>query len=181
MEKNVKKVSVVIVNYNTKEILRDCIKNLDGQYPDLEVVVVDNGSNDGSAEMIEREFTRPNFPWVKLVKTQNNGLAAGNNLGIEKAYGDYLLFLGTDAFPRENTIKNMVDYMEDHKDVGISTAKLVLRDGSIDIDAHRGFPTPWAAFTHFTKLNRIFPKSKLFNRYFLGWKDLSKSHEIRIN
>jgi GT2 family glycosyltransferase len=64
--------------------------------------------------------------------------------------------------------------------VGIATAKLVLRDGRIDWDAHRGFPTPWAALTHFTGLNRLFPRSKIFNRYFLGDKDLAEPHEIDL-
>lgn len=171
-----KKVSAIIVNFNTKDILLTCIKNLhDSDYPDLEIIVVDNGSTDGSYEAVKVAF-----PDVIAVKSENVGLAAGSNLGYESSTGDYLLYLGSDAYPERSTITNMVNYMEANPSVGISTSALVLRNGTVDMDAHRGFPTPWAAITHFIKLNRLFPKSKLFNQYFLGYKDMSTPHEIDL-
>lgn len=171
-----KKVSVIIVNFNTKNILIDCIKKLQvSDYKELEIIVVDNGSTDGSYESIKKSF-----PEVIAIKSENNGLAAGSNLGYSKATGEYILYIGSDALLDSNTISGVVRYFEEHKDVGAATTKLVLRDGSVDMDAHRGFPTPWAAVTHFTKLNKLFPKSKLFNQYFLGWKDLNQPHEIDL-
>lgn len=170
-----KKLSVIIVNYNTENFLRECIDNLVGKYPNMEVIVVDNDSRDGSAEMVEKEFN-----WVKLIKSENKGLAHGSNLGLRAATGDYILYLGTDAYPQRNTLVGMVEYMENNPDVGAATCKLVLRDGSLDMDAHRGFPTPWAALTHFAKLNRIFPNSVLFNQYFLGAENLDIPHEIDL-
>jgi len=149
-----KKLSIIIVNYNTKDILRDCLKNLDKIYNDFEVIVVDNASKDDSAEMVKYEFK-----WVTLIENENNeGLAVANNLGFKYATGEYLLYLGSDAFPKKETIKGIIAFMDTNKEVGISTCKLVLRSGQIDLDAHRGFPTPWASITHFIGLNRIFPK-----------------------
>lgn len=174
------KVSAIIVNYNTKDILRECLENLSQvkkalNTPELEVIVVDNASSDGSVQMVKDDFHD-----VILIETENRGLAAGSNRGLVRATGDYLLYLGTDAFPSAETIEGIVQYMEENREVGVATAKLVLRNGESDMDAHRGFPTPWASVTHFSKLNRLFPRSKLFNRYFLGWHDLDQAHEIDL-
>ncbi len=174
------KVSIIIVNYNTKDILRDCLKNLEGKYGDLEVIVVDNDSPDGSAEMMKKEFPKDKYPWVTLIEAPNNGLAASSNIGLEKAVGDYLLYMGSDAFPEKGTIEGMVDYMEEHKDVGIATCKLLQRDFQLDMDAHRGFPTPWTAISHFLWLDRLLPRSKIFNGYFMGWENMEAPHEIDL-
>ncbi|KKS17305.1 MAG: Glycosyl transferase family 2 [candidate division WWE3 bacterium GW2011_GWA1_41_8] len=168
-------LSIVIINYNTRDLLQKCLVNLLSIYPEKEIIVVDNGSSDGSAEMVRNEFNE-----VLLIETTNNGLAAGSNLGLERSRGDYVLYMGTDAYPTSETVSGMIEYMEENNNVGISTAKLVLRDGTVDMDAHRGFPTPWAAFTHFTKINKIFPDSRFFNRYFLGGLDMKQPHEIDL-
>jgi hypothetical protein len=175
-----KKLSVIIVNYNTKEILRDCLKNLQGKYTNMEIIVVDNDSPDGSAKMVKNEFLQRDNETIKLVESPNNGLAAGSNLGLQSATGDYLLFLGSDAFPQDDTLTGMINYLEDNSEIGVATPKLITRDGQPDMDAHRGFPTPWASLTHFSGLNKLFPHSKLFNQYFLGWKDMNKPHEIDL-
>lgn len=168
-----KKISAIIVAYNTKVILIDCLQNLGDCYPNMEIIVVDNG-DDGSAEAVEIQF-----PHVKVLRSGGNvGLAKGSNIGLQAATGDYLLYLGSDAFPKKDVLAGLVNYFEQNQDVGIATAKLVLRTGKPDMDAHRGFPTPWAALTHFAGLDRFFPKSKVFNSYFQGYKDFSKSHEI---
>lgn len=175
-----KKVSIIIINYNTKEILRDCILNLDGKHPNMELIVIDNDSPDNSSQMIKEEFLNEKYPWVKLIEAENNGLAASANIGFKESDGDYLLYLGSDAFPEKGTVEGMVDWMEKHKDVGMTTCKLVQRDFQLDMDAHRGFPTPWVALSHFLYLDRIFPKSKLFNGYFKGWENMEAPHEIDL-
>jgi GT2 family glycosyltransferase len=111
---------------------------------------------------------------------ENKGLTAASNLALAETQGDFVLYLGADAFPQPGVIKGIARFMQEHPDVGIATARLVLRDGGIDWDAHRGFPTPWAALTHFSGLNRLFPRSKIFNQYFLGYKDLITPHEIDL-
>lgn len=173
-----KKLSIIIVNYYTCEILKDCLTNLQNicsGNSNIEIIVVDNASPDGSADMVAE-----NFKDVILIRSVNDGLAAGSNRGLEASSGEYLLYLGTDAFPEKSTISGMLDYMDLNPTVGVSTCKLVTRDGKLDMDAHRGFPTPWAAITYFTKINKLFPKSKLFNQYFLGERDLNKPHEIDL-
>lgn len=161
-----KKVSIIIINYNTKDILLDCIKNLQkSDYKNIEIIVVDNGSSDGSIDAVIDTFSD-----VKAIRSENNGLSAGSNLGLKHSSGDYILYLGSDAFPYENTISGMVEYFESNQEVGAATCELLLRDGSVDMDAHRGFPTPWAALTHFSKLNKIFPKSAIFlHEYFFAF------------
>ncbi len=171
-----KLVSVIIVNYNTRDVLLDCIRNLHkSDYKNLEIIVVDNGSSDGSYDAVKE-----NFSYVIAIKAENRGISAGYNLGIKNSKGDYLLYMGSDAFPKESTISGMVDYFEANKDVGAATCKLILRDGTLDPDAHRGFPTPWAALTHFSKLNKVFPKSKTFNQYFMGYENMDIPHEIDL-
>lgn len=173
------KLSIIIVNYNTAEILNDCLHNLknikDKEFSDFEVIVIDNDSPDNSRQIVENNHT-----WVTLIKSQNKGLSHGYNIGIKNSSGEYILFLGSDAFPQESCISSLLAYFEQTPEVGAATCKLILRDGTLDPDAHRGFPTPWAALTHFSKLNKIFPKSSIFNQYFLGAANLDEIHEIDL-
>ena len=172
-----KKITIIIVNYNTKDLLIKCIQNLLDIYPNKEIIAVDNGSTDGSPDGVKSNF---NSNQIIFIESENKGLSAGYNLGLSKASGDYILYLGTDAFPDQKTISGIVNYFDDqeNKNVGIATTKLITRDGKADMDAHRGFQTPWSTITHLAFLDRIFPKSRLFNQYFMGYQDFSKPHEI---
>lgn len=174
-----KKVSVIIANYNTSEILNGCLLNLkqirSSEYAEMEIIVVDNASPDDSVEMM-----RTQHPDVLLIENENRGLADAYNRGFARCTGEFVIYLGTDAFPKSGVISGLVSYLEQNPEVGAATPKLLTRDGKPDMDAHRGFPTPWAAITHFTKLNRFFPKSKIFNQYFIGWEELDKPHEIDL-
>lgn len=170
-------LSIIIVNFNTKVILRDCLNNIINTkiHLDYEIIVVDNGSLDGSVAMVKAEF-----PNIKLIAGENIGLSKGYNVGLKNSSGRYILYLGSDAFPKDRTIDGMVSVLDDDQSIGIATCKLVLRNGMLDLDAHRGFPTPWTSITHFTGLGKLFPKSRLFNSYFLGQQDFSKPHEIDL-
>jgi GT2 family glycosyltransferase len=169
------KLSVIIVNHNTSELLVKCVENLQSMSIEKEILVVDNGSTDDSAKVFKEKF-----PELTLIEQDNLGLAKGYNAGFDRSTGEYILFLGTDAYPKEEDLTGIMSYMDGDNSVGIATAKLVLRSGLPDPDAHRGFPTPWAAFTHFSKLNRLFPRSKMFNSYFLGHLDPDTPHEIDL-
>lgn len=176
-----KNTSVVITNYNTKDILKDCIINLLKLDEAKEILIIDNASKDGSAQMVKAEFAHN--PEVKLFALdRNTGLSHAGNIGLENSNGKYLLYLGSDAFPKPGTIFGMQEYFEQSENakVGAATAKLVLRDGTLDMDAHRGFPTPFVALAHFSGLDKIFKKNKIFDKYFLGYEDLSKPHEIDL-
>ncbi|MBX3010576.1 MAG: glycosyltransferase family 2 protein [Caldilineaceae bacterium] len=169
-------VSVIIVSYNTCALLRNCLEKLIHHHEATEIIVVDNASNDGSAQLVEEEF-----PGVQLIALPTNrGLTVASNLGLTAATGEFVLYLGSDAYPEAGVIQGMAAYMRGHPEVGIATAQLRLRDGTLDMDAHRGFPTPWASLTHFSGLNKLFPHSPWLNQYFLGGRDLSQPHEIDL-
>ena len=170
-------LSVVILNFNTVDLTRVCLRTLLssqlGTYT-MEVIVCDNGSTDGSVEVISREF-----PEVTLIENKKNlGFAAGNNPGIKRAKGRYILLLNTDTEMPPETLATMLAFMDAHPDVGASTCKLLLPDGSMDPACHRGFPTPWVAFTYLSKLEKLFPRTRLFGEYHQGYKDLNTIHEV---
>ncbi len=171
-------LSLIILNYNTKDWLKNCLTSI-FQYIDetmkIEIIVVDNASTDGSSKMVLQEF-----PQVKLIQSQENGgFAKGNNLGIKVAKGTYIMLLNSDTeFTEKTDLVAMIQYMNTHKRAGVMTPRLELSDGSLDLASHRGEPTPWAAFSFFSKLERMFPNSKKFAQYHQTWKDFTLVHEI---
>lgn len=174
-------LSIVIVSFNSKEVLRQCLDSLMKNYPEefsdkrYEIIVVDNASVDGSAEMIKNEFD-----WVKLIEAKENlGFARANNLGVKEGSGRHILFLNPDTVVPQNTLSAMINYMDSNSSIGVSTCLVELSGNrGIDLDCHRGFPTPWASFCYFTGLEKLFPKSKIFGQYHQTWKDLLAIHEI---
>ena len=137
------KLSIIILNYNTNRLLEDClisIKKCENEIP-LEVIVSDNASSDGSAEMV-----REKFPWVTLLEGPNGGFSKGNNRARKRAKGEMVLFLNPDTVVNKGVLKETTDFLIAHKDVGVLTCKLVLPDGSLDKDTRRRFPTPWISF-----------------------------------
>jgi len=170
-------LSIIVLNYNTKELLGDCLKSIKKAKTDgfsIETIVVDNASTDGSAEMVKKEF-----PNIKLIESRKNiGFAAGNNLGIPQTKGRYVLFLNPDTKVFPDTLKVMVEFMDKNSRVGAATCRIELPSGKLDDACHRGFPTPWNAFAHFSGLAKLFPKSKLFAGYSLGYLPKNKIHQI---
>lgn len=173
-----KKLSIVILNYNTKELLATCLETLKMVEDEVsfEVIVVDNGSTDGSFES-----TSKNFPWVKMVRlSENLGFAKGNNAAKNICMGEYVLFLNTDTVINKNTLKETAHFLDDNKDVGAVTCKIVLPNGQLDKDSRRTFPTPWVAFTHFSGLDKVFPKSRLFAKYWYGYLSENETHDVDV-
>lgn len=169
-------LSVIILNFNTKEYLRSCLQSIKQSKDNLnkEIYVVDNASIDRSAEMVKKHF-----PEIKLLQSKRNiGYAAGNNLALKKAKGNYILLLNSDTKIFPDTLSKMIKYMDDHPEVGASTCRVELENGKLDPACHRGFPTPWASLTYFLGLENLFPKTKAFGQYHQGWKDVTKTHEI---
>lgn len=172
-------LSVIIVSYNTKQLLSDCLKSVyKSQSPKdgLEVIVVDNNSPDDSVQMVEADF-----PQVKLIANQDNkGFAAANNQAAAIAQGKYLLFLNSDTKLTPHALVKPLKYLRTHQDVGAITVKLLLPTGQIDLDNHRGFPTPWTALTKMLRLNTLFPNSRLFNNYYQSYKGYDRIHSIDV-
>ena len=169
-------LSIIIVNYNTKDYLSRLLPSVKKACYGLrsEVFVVDNASHDGSPQLVKRRF-----PWVKLIALRKNlGFAKANNRALKRARGRYLLLLNSDTKVFSSTFFQMIEFMEKHPRAGLATCRVELEGGELDPACHRGFPTPWAAFTYFAGLEELFPHSRLFAQYHQGWKDLSRPHQI---
>ncbi|MEK7458474.1 MAG: glycosyltransferase family 2 protein [Patescibacteria group bacterium] len=174
------KISIVILSYNTKEYLIKALKSVAlVAEKDWEIIVVDNASTDGSPEIVKHKF-----PSVTLIRNKNNlGFAGGNNIGMQRAKGQYVMLLNSDAELLANsTLEPLVEYMDTHANVAMVTPRLMLPDGTIDMASHRGFPTPWNALTYFSGCEKVFGALPLLNRIFGGyhqtWKDLSTIHDV---
>ena len=171
------KLSIVVLSFNTKELTLNCLKSIMavGSEVELEVIVPDNGSVDGSVEAIRRKF-----PNVTVIESEDNlGFAAGNNLAKPFVTGEDVLFLNSDTIVYPDTLKETVKYLDGHSDVGAMTCKVVLPDGSLDKDTRRSFVTPWIGLTHlFLRLDRFFPTSKLFAKYWYGYLPSDQVHEV---
>lgn len=168
------KISAVAVNFNTPFLVERFLNNLYNAYDNLEVIFVNNSPDDGSSQIVKDKF-----PLTKLIELKNPGLSVGYNVGANGLTSKYILFVGTDAFPEKKAIEGTVEYMENHSDVGAVTTTLVLENGDIDLDAHRGFPTVLNSFFKFSGLYKVFPKSGYFNSYFLGDRvESTVPHEI---
>lgn len=171
------KLSIIIVNYNSFSYLQKCLQSLyNSNFPgnQYEIILIDNASSDNSPQLIKKEF-----PGIKLISNKSNqGFARANNQGIEKSLGEYILLLNPDTVVSHNTLSRMAEYMDQNPETGVSTCRVELPSGSLDDACHRGFPTPWRAFCHFSGLGSLFPKSKFLNGYHLGYDNLDKIHEI---
>ncbi|MFN8360718.1 MAG: glycosyltransferase [Candidatus Kapaibacterium sp.] len=156
-------LTIIIVNYNVRDFLLQCLRSIEraATHTDVEVIVVDNHSSDGSAA-----FLKPLFPQVTWIELQENlGFGKGNNVGIARAQGEYTLLLNPDTILSDDTLIVMKDYMDSHPEVGISGCKVLNADGSFQVQCRRGFPTPWASFCKLFGLQKLFPTSPLFARY----------------
>jgi GT2 family glycosyltransferase len=126
-------------------------------------------------------MVRKHFPWVKVVENKKNlGFAAGNNRARPFCRGEFVLFLNSDTTVEKGTVKETIEYIKYNKKVGALTCKIELPSGNLDKDAIRSFPTPWIALTHFSKLDRLFNKSKLFSKYWYDYKSENVIQEVDV-
>lgn len=170
-------ISVIILNYNAEKFLHDTLKSVLMQKGlNFETIVVDNHSTDNSRAMVAKEF--PNVTWVQ--RDTSVGFSAGNNAGLPHAKAETILFLNPDAmFQKSDDLKRCYDKLWSDRTIGCLTARVNLAlTGGIDATCHRGFPTPWAGFTHFSGLSRLFPGVPLFNHYTKSYLGYTKEHEI---
>lgn len=176
--KNELKLSVVIVNYNVKYFLEQCLSSvfISAKYCETEVFVVDNNSVDGSCAMI-----RQKFPDVKLIENkQNYGFSFANNQAIRQASGEYVLLLNPDTLVEEKTFQKVCDFMDNHADCGSLGVKMIDGKGRFCPESKRGLPTPKVAFYKIFGLAKIFPKSKKFGQYHLSFLDKDQTHQVDI-
>jgi GT2 family glycosyltransferase len=172
------KLSVVIVNYNVKHFLEQCLNSVAAaaRHCETEVFVVDNNSVDGSCNML-----REKFPWVKLIENKNNyGFSYANNQAIRQSTGEYVLLLNPDTVIEEDTLKKVCDFMDSHPDAGGLGVKMIDGKGRFLPESKRGLPTPKVAFYKIFGLSKLFPKSKKFGRYHLTYLDKDEIHKVDV-
>lgn len=171
-----KELSIIIVNYNVKAFLQNCLLSIKKatEKIDSEIIVVDNASDDGSIELIKK-----NFNDITLIESQVNlGFSRANNLGLKISHGKYICLINPDTIVEENTFQVMIDFMDNHPEVGLAGCKILNPDGTFQLACRRSFPTPWVAFTKIIGLSKLFPKSKLFAKYNLTYLDENQSYEV---
>jgi GT2 family glycosyltransferase len=157
-------LSVIILNYNVRFFLEQCVASVQEALSNIEseIIVVDNHSSDDSCEMIKSRF-----PNVKLIENNCNlGFPKGNNIGVARAKGDYICILNPDTVVAEDTFEKILAFAEKQKNLGIVSCKLIDGSGNFLPESKRGIPTPFVALTKIFNLYKLFPNSKLFNRYY---------------
>ena len=172
------KLSVIIVNYNVKHFLEQCLFSVFKAIKNIpaEVFVVDNNSVDGSLALI-----RDKFPQVKLIANKSNtGFSVANNQAIRQAAGKYILLLNPDTVVQEDTFDKTLAFMETHSDAGGLGIKMLDGKGNFLPESKRGLPTPSVAFYKIFGLAKLFPGSKKFGQYHLTYLDKNQNHSVQV-
>ncbi len=172
------KLSVIIVNYNVKYFLEQCLHSVVKAIESIsaEVFVVDNNSVDGSVKMVSEKF-----PEVKIIANKDNkGFSKANNQAIGLASGEYVLLLNPDTVVEDDTFKKIVSFMDNHPEAGGLGVKMIDGKGNFLPESKRGLPTPAVAFYKIFGIAKLFPRSKTFGQYHLTYLDKDKTHEVDI-
>ncbi len=171
-------LSVIIVNYNVKHFLEQCLHSVIKASKNLnvELFVVDNNSADGSVQLI-----RNKFPQVELIENKINlGFSKANNQAILKSVGKYVLLLNPDTVVEEDTFHKIIAFMDEHPDAGGLGVKMIDGKGGFLPESKRGLPTPWVAFYKMFGLAKVFPRSKKFGKYHLSYLAENETHEVDV-
>lgn len=172
------KLSIIIVNYNVKHFLDQCLTSVRRAITkiDADVWVVDNNSVDGSVRMV-----RDKFPEVKLIANKDNaGFSRANNQAIKASEGEYVLLLNPDTVVEDDTFSKIIAFMDAHPGAGGLGVKMIDGKGNFLPESKRGLPTPDVAFYKIFGLSKFFPRSKRFGKYHLGYLDKDSIHEVDI-
>ncbi len=171
-------ISVIIVNYNVRYFLEQALRSVQKACAGMqnEIWVVDNASSDHSVDLV-----REKFPDVKLIANQVNvGFSKANNQAIKQCSGKYILLLNPDTIIEENTLQKCFAFMESTVDAGALGVRMIDGAGKFLPESKRGFPTPFVAFCKTFGLSSLFPKSKVFNRYHLGYLSENQSSTVDV-
>ncbi len=172
------KISIIIVNYNVQYFLEQCLLSVLNACKglDAEVFVVDNNSSDGSVAMVKEKF-----PLVILIaNSDNKGFSAANNQAIRLAKGEYILLLNPDTVVEEDTFRKTCRFMDEHPDAGALGVQMIDGKGNFLPESKRGLPVPSVAFYKIFGLSALFPKSKTFGKYHLGFLDKNEIHKVDV-
>ncbi|MEL6672622.1 MAG: glycosyltransferase [Bacteroidota bacterium] len=172
-------LSVIIVNYNVKHYLDQCILAAERALHGLkgEIIVIDNVSQDGSQDFLREKFAdRITF----IANTENVGFSKGNNQGIAIAKGKYVLLLNPDTLVGEESFQRCFDFMEAHPEAGGLGVRMIDGRGQFLPESKRGLPTPWVSFYKIFGLSKLFPKNRRFGQYHLSYLDAKETHEVQV-
>lgn len=168
-------VTVCIVTYKARDLLRDCLVSLyENTKLSFETIVVDNGSNDGVGELLQQDFPEITF----IQNAGNEGYTKPMNQALQLGKGRYLLQLNPDTLILPESLERMVNFMDDNPEVGICGPKVLNRDRSLQKPCRRGEPTPWAVISYFSGLAGLFPNSPFFGRYLVSYIDENLTHPV---
>ena len=172
------KLTVIIVNYNVKHYLYQCLDSLYRAVKDLEaeVYVVDNHSRDGSINYVSKRFHDVNY----VESNHNLGFARANNLAIRQSSGEYVLLLNPDTVVGENTIRRVLDFMDQHPEAGGAGVRMLKADGSKAMESRRGLPTPMTSLYKMTGLCKKRPQSKTFGHYYMSYLPWDEAAKIEV-
>jgi N-acetylglucosaminyl-diphospho-decaprenol L-rhamnosyltransferase len=171
-------LSVIIVNYNVKYFLEQCLYSVESACKNLEaeIIVVDNASSDADIE-----YLQPKFSKVKFIRNDVNfGFAKANNEALSIANGKFILYLNPDTILAENTIVDCITFLEQHTEAGAVGIKMIDGSGNFLPESKRAFPSVTASFGKLSGMASVFPKSGFFNRYALGNLDENDVHEADV-
>lgn len=172
------KLSVIIVNYNVKHFLEQCLKSVSEALNGVngEVIIVDNNSVDGSVEMVRNKF--PSFTIIE--NKENVGFSKANNQAIRISSGEYVLLLNPDTVVQEDTFSKCLDFMDKTSDAGGLGVQMIDGKGRFLPESKRGLPTPAVAFYKVFGLAKLFPGSRLFGEYHLGYLPKNQIHQVDV-
>ena len=172
------KLSVVIVSYNVRYYLEQCLyslrRSLNGV--ESEVFVIDNHSRDNSVAALHKHY-----PHVRVVENLHNvGFSKANNIAIRQTTGEYVLLLNPDTIVAENAISDVIDFLDAHPDSGALGVMMLNADGTLAPESRRGVPSPLISFYKLSGLCDMFPHNRRLGRYYLGYLPWDSPQKIEI-
>lgn len=190
------KLSVIIVNYNVKYYLDQCIRSVLRAFVEMkkasssdssvnedvaEIIVVDNHSADGSVDYLEKRYPQMLYPMVRFVRSAHNlGFARANNIAIRQSRGEYVLLLNPDTIVGEDALKASVDFMDAHEDAGAVGVRMLGAQGRRAMESRRGLPTPMVSFFKMLGFCNRWPHHRLFGRYYMGYLPWDEPSQIEV-
>ncbi|MBR4645465.1 MAG: glycosyltransferase family 2 protein [Bacteroidaceae bacterium] len=172
------KLSIVIVNYNVKYHLEQCIRSVQkaSEGINADIWVVDNNSSDGSVDYLQAFFQDVHF----ISNKENVGFSRANNQAIRESESEYVLLLNPDTIVAEDTLKKCIDFLDAHPEVGATGVRMLNADGTFAPESRRGLPTPFTSFCKMTGLSALFPKSRIFGRYYMKYLNPDEANPVDI-
>ena len=179
------KLSVIIVNYNVKYYLDQCIRSVLRAFEEMntpaEIIVVDNHSADGSVDYLEKRYPQMLYPMVRFVRSAHNlGFARANNIAIRQSRGEYVLLLNPDTIVGEDALKASVDFMDAHENAGAVGVRMLGAQGRRAMESRRGLPTPMVSFFKMLGFCNRWPHHRLFGKYYMGYLPWDEPSQIEV-